>query len=208
MSDFTLETAKAWMSEYARVLDEKKEYLTELDSPIGDADHGTNMARGMKAAIEPANLDQPDLGSLFKKVGLALVSKVGGTSGPLYGTFFMRAGKEAGETTALDGAALSKALHAGLQGVLDRGKAELEDKTMVDAMTPALAAFDKAIGAADLAAASAAAAEAAKTGAEATTPILAKKGRASYLGERSIGHQDPVATSTEYLFESLAASLA
>ncbi|MST49869.1 dihydroxyacetone kinase subunit DhaL [Mobiluncus porci] len=208
MSDFTLETAKAWMSEYARVLDEKKEYLTELDSPIGDADHGTNMARGMKAAIEPANLDQPDLGSLFKKVGLALVSKVGGTSGPLYGTFFMRAGKEAGETTALDGAALSKALHAGLQGVLDRGKAELEDKTMVDAMTPALAAFDKAIGAADLAAASAAAAEAAKTGAEATTPMLAKKGRASYLGERSIGHQDPGATSTEYLFESLAASLA
>ncbi|MCI6584672.1 MAG: dihydroxyacetone kinase subunit DhaL [Mobiluncus porci] len=208
MSDFTLETAKAWMSEYARVLDEKKEYLTELDSPIGDADHGTNMARGMKAAIEPANLDQPDLGSLFKKVGLALVSKVGGTSGPLYGTFFMRAGKEAGETTALDGAALSKALHAGLQGVIDRGKAELEDKTMVDAMTPALAAFDKAIGAADLAAASAAAAEAAKTGAEATTPMLAKKGRASYLGERSIGHQDPGATSTEYLFESLAASLA
>ncbi len=208
MSEFTLETAKAWMSEYARVLDEKKEYLTELDSPIGDADHATNMARGMKAAIEPANLDQPDLGSLFKKVGLALVSKVGGTSGPLYGTFFMRAGKEAGETTALDGAALSKALHAGLQGVLDRGKAELEDKTMVDAMTPALAAFDKAIGAADLAAASAAAAEAAKTGAEATTPMLAKKGRASYLGERSIGHQDPGATSTEYLFESLAASLA
>lgn len=208
MSDFTLETAKAWMAAYAHKLDEKKEYLTELDSPIGDADHGTNMARGMNAANEPANLDQPDLGNLFKKVGLTLVSKVGGTSGPLYGTFFMRAGKEAGEAVSLDGERLSKVLHAGLQGVLDRGKAELEDKTMVDAMTPALAAFDEAIAGGDLANAANAAAAAAKAGAEATTPMLAKKGRASYLGERSIGHQDPGATSTQYLFETLAVAVA
>ena len=119
MSSFSIDTAKAWMQAYAQVLEENKEYLTELDSAIGDADHGTNMARGMNAAVEPANLDQPDLATLFKKVGLALVSKVGGTAGPLYGTFFMRAAKETGDAGSLDAAGLSRVLHAGLQGVLD-----------------------------------------------------------------------------------------
>lgn len=203
MSSFSIDTAKAWMQAYAQVLEENKEYLTELDSPIGDADHGTNMARGMHAAVEPANLDQPNLATLFKKVGLALVSKVGGTSGPLYGTFFMRAAKETGDAESLDVAGLSRVLHAGLQGVLDRGKAELQDKTMVDALTPALEAFDAA-QAEGLAAAAAAAGKAARAGAEATTPLLARKGRASYLGERSVGHQDPGATSTAYMFETLA----
>lgn len=196
------------MREYSQVLEENKEYLTELDSPIGDADHGTNMARGMHAAAEPANLDQPDLATLFKKVGLALVSKVGGTAGPLYGTFFMRAAKEVGAAETLDAPGLSRVLHAGLQGVLDRGKAELQDKTMVDALTPALEAFDTEVAkGADLTAATATAAQAARAGAEATTPMLARKGRASYLGERSIGHQDPGATSSAYLFETLAKAL-
>lgn len=203
MSSFSIDTAKAWMQAYAQVLEENKEYLTELDSAIGDADHGTNMARGMNAAVEPANLDQPDLATLFKKVGLALVSKVGGTAGPLYGTFFMRAAKETGDAGSLDAAGLSRVLHAGLQGVLDRGKAELQDKTMVDAMAPALEAFD-AVAATGLTAAATAAGKAARAGAEATTPLLARKGRASYLGERSVGHQDPGATSSAYLFETLA----
>ncbi|MDY6076235.1 dihydroxyacetone kinase subunit DhaL [Mobiluncus sp.] len=201
---FTLDNAKAWMQEYSRIVGENKEYLTELDSPIGDADHGTNMARGMAAAVEPEALDQPDLGALFKKVGMTLVSKVGGTSGPLYGTFFMRAGKEAGASTEIEDAAFGAVLRAGLQGVIERGKAELEDKTMVDALTPALDAFDAAVGG-GLAGAAAAAAEAAEKGADATVDMLAKKGRASYLGERSIGHRDPGATSSQYLLQALAA---
>lgn len=203
---FTLDNAKAWMQEFSRIVGENKEYLTELDSPIGDADHGTNMARGMSAAVEPESLNQADLGALFKKVGMTLVSKVGGTSGPLYGTFFMRAGKQAGAVSELDDAAFAAVLRAGLEGVVQRGKTELEDKTMVDALTPGLDAFDKALaGGSDLAAAAAAAAEAGRTGAEATTDMLAKKGRASYLGERSIGHRDPGATSSQYLLEALAA---
>lgn len=206
MDTFTIETAKTWMLDFAQTIEENEEYLTQLDSPIGDADHGTNMARGMRAAAQDDNLNQPDLATLFKKVGLALVSKVGGTSGPLYGTFFLRAGKETGEAQQLDAPGLSRVLHAGLQGILERGKAELEDKTMVDAFTPALQAFD-AVVSDGLGAAAASAAKAARIGAEATTPLLARKGRASYLGERSVGHQDPGATSAAFLFESLAKAL-
>lgn len=209
MADFTLAIAKKWLEEYAATLEEQKAYLTDLDSSIGDADHGTNMARGMSAAVELEALNQGDLGALFKKVGMTLVSKVGGTSGPLYGTFFLRAAKEAGTATELDAAGLAAALRAGLTGVLDRGKAQLEDKTMVDALSPALDALDAALAAGqDLARAAAQAAVAGREGAEATTPMLAKKGRASYLGERSIGHQDPGATSSQYLLEALAKALA
>lgn len=209
MADFTLDIAKKWLEEYAATLEEQKAYLTDLDSSIGDADHGTNMARGMSAVVEPESLNQGDLGALFKKVGMTLVSKVGGTSGPLYGTFFLRAAKEAGTATELDAAGLAAALRAGLTGVLDRGKAQLEDKTMVDALSPALDALDAALAAGqDLARAAAQAAVAGREGAEATTPMLAKKGRASYLGERSIGHQDPGATSSQYLLEALAKALA
>lgn len=209
MADFTLDIAKKWLEEYAATLEEQKAYLTDLDSSIGDADHGTNMARGMSAVVEPEALNQGDLGALFKTVGMTLVSKVGGTSGPLYGTFFLRAAKEAGTATELDAAGLAAALRAGLTGVLDRGKAQLEDKTMVDALSPALDALDAALAAGqDLARAAAQAAVAGREGAEATTPMLAKKGRASYLGERSIGHQDPGATSSQYLLEALAKALA
>lgn len=209
MADFTLDIAKKWLEEYAATLEEQKAYLTDLDSSIGDADHGTNMARGMSAVVEPEALNQGDLGALFKKVGMTLVSKVGGTSGPLYGTFFLRAAKEAGTATELDAAGLAAALRAGLTGVLDRGKAQLEDKTMVDALSPALDVLDAALAAGqDLARAAAQAAVAGREGAEATTPMLAKKGRASYLGERSIGHQDPGATSSQYLLEALAKALA
>ncbi|GAA1679390.1 dihydroxyacetone kinase subunit DhaL [Kribbella yunnanensis] len=196
-----------WLRDSAKVLHENAAYLTELDSAIGDADHGANMDRGFAAVV--AVLDETSFESvdeLLKKAGMTLVSKVGGASGPLYGTFFLRFG------TALSGveltpAAIGSALRAGVDGVLARGKAELGDKTMYDAWAPALDAYDAAVGD-GLAAALAAAAEAAAKGRDATVPLEARKGRASYLGERSIGHQDPGATSTTLLLESAARTLA
>ncbi|WP_427887877.1 dihydroxyacetone kinase subunit DhaL [Kribbella sp. GL6] len=197
-----------WMRDVAQVLHENAAYLTELDSAIGDADHGANMDRGFQAVVEV--LDGASFGSadeLLKKAGMTLVSKVGGASGPLYGTFFLRFG------TALAGVdltpeAIGKALHAGVEGVLARGKAELGDKTMYDAWAPALTAYDDAVaGGADLGAALNAAAEAAAKGRDGTIPLVARKGRASYLGERSAGHQDPGATSTTLILESAARTL-
>ncbi|MGZ0150327.1 dihydroxyacetone kinase subunit DhaL [Kribbella sp. WER1] len=197
-----------WMRDVARVLHENAAYLTELDSAIGDADHGANMDRGFQAVVEV--LDGMSFGSvdeLLKKAGMTLVSKVGGASGPLYGTFFLRFG------TALAGAdltpeAIGKGLHAGVEGVLARGKAELGDKTMYDAWAPALTAYDDAVaGGADVRTALTAAAEAAAKGRDATVPLVARKGRASYLGERSAGHQDPGATSTTLILESAARTL-
>jgi dihydroxyacetone kinase-like protein len=197
-----------WLERFRSAVVENQAYLTELDSAIGDADHGSNMARGMTAVIdkagEPATVD-----ALFRTVGMTLVSTVGGASGPLYGTFFLRFGTTAGAVESLDGPALSAALHAGLAGVLQRGNAEVGDKTMVDALTPALAALDASLeSGGDLAAATRAAAEAAARGRDDTEPLVARKGRASYLGERSAGHLDPGATSTALLFEALAAALA
>jgi dihydroxyacetone kinase-like protein len=197
-----------WLERFRSAVVENQAYLTELDSAIGDADHGSNMARGMTAVIdkagEPATVD-----ALFRTVGMTLVSTVGGASGPLYGTFFLRFGTTAGAVESLDGPALSAALHAGLAGVLQRGNAEVGDKTMVDAMTPALAALDASLeSGGDLAAATRAAADAAAKGRDDTEPLVARKGRASYLGERSAGHLDPGATSTALLFEALAAALA
>ncbi len=198
-----------WLRDLAATLHDNAAYLTELDSAIGDADHGSNMDRGFAAVV--AVLDETSFESvdeLLKKAGMTLVSKVGGASGPLYGTFFLRFG------TALAGVevtpeSVGEALKAGVGGILQRGKAELGDKTMYDAWAPALEAYDGAVsGGSDLAGALAAAAEAAAKGRDATTPLVARKGRASYLGERSAGHQDPGATSTTLLLESAARTLA
>ena len=204
----TLPQLVDWLTRFRDVVAENQGYLTELDSAIGDADHGSNMTRGMNAVIgklgEPATVD-----ALFKSVGMTLVSTVGGASGPLYGTFFLRIGTTAGAVDELDGPALSAGLRAGLAGVIQRGNAEPGDKTMVDALTPALDAFDAAIAAGDdLATAARAAADAAAKGRDDTEPLVARKGRASYLGERSAGHLDPGATSTALLFEALAEAVA
>lgn len=197
----TLETAHGWLADYASVIHDNADLLTDLDRQIGDADHGSNMDRGMKAvaALEAADFD--DAAAYLKKAGMTLVSTVGGASGPLYGTFLLRFAGAVG-----DGGkdALGAALRAGLDGVLQRGKAEVGDKTMVDALTPAVEAFEAA-GSLDEALAAAAAAAA--SGRDAATPLVARKGRASYLGERSKDHQDPGATSVTLLLESAARTL-
>lgn len=199
-----------WLGRFRDLVDEHESELTELDSAIGDADHGANMHRGMAAVMDKigaAPLSAVD--ELFKSVGMTLVTSVGGASGPLYGTFFLRMGMNAGPVTELDGPALASALRAGLDGVVARGKAEPGDKTMYDAMAPAIDALDAALAAGeDLAAASSTAFDAAVAGRDATIPLAARKGRASYLGERSAGHQDPGATSTALLFQALAGALA
>lgn len=206
----TLERLVAWLARYTELVDENRTYLTELDSAIGDADHGSNMARGMTAVMAAIAESTPTaVDGLFKQVGMTLVSSVGGASGPLYGTFFLRFGTTAGAVTELDGAALAAALRAGVGGVVARGKAELRDKTMFDSMSPAVDALDAELASgADVSAAVAGAFAAALMGRDATEPLVARKGRASYLGERSAGHLDPGATSTALLFQALAESLA
>lgn len=206
----TLERLVAWLARYTELVDENRAYLTELDSAIGDADHGSNMARGMTAVMAAIAESTPTaVDGLFKQVGMTLVSSVGGASGPLYGTFFLRFGTTAGAVTELDGAALAAALRAGVDGVVARGKAELRDKTMFDSMSPAVDALDAELASGtDVSAAVAGAFAAALMGRDATEPLVARKGRASYLGERSAGHLDPGATSTALLFQALAESLA
>lgn len=206
----TVAALSGWMHEFATQVSAHRELLTQLDSAIGDADHGANMVRGMGAAV--AVLDErPEAtaAGLLKRVGMTLVSTVGGASGPLYGTFFLRMATAAGEVESLDAGAFGVSLRAGLEGVVARGKAEAGDKTMFDALSPAVDAFDAALAAGDdLGIALHAAAAAAAAGRDATIPLLARKGRASYLGERSIGHQDPGATSAALLLAAAAASLA
>jgi dihydroxyacetone kinase-like protein len=199
-----------WVARFGTAVAEKRDWLTELDSAIGDADHGANMARGMSAVGEklaagtPATVDE-----LLKTVGMTLVSSVGGASGPLYGTFFLRMGMASGAVPELDGPALAAALRAGLDGIVARGKAEAGDKTMFDAMAPAVDALDAALAAgASVSDGVRAAADAAAVGRDATLPLVARKGRASYLGERSAGHLDPGAASTAMLFDTLAAAVA
>lgn len=206
----TLDELQAWLREFARLVEENKEYLTQLDSAIGDADHGINMERGMQAVVAALDAeDFPQVSTLFQKVGMTLVSTVGGAAGPLYGTYFLRFGLKAGDVAELSAAGLGEALLAGLEGVVVRGKPEPGDKTMFDAMAPATSAYNAAITTGDpLAAALDKAQTAAAQGRDNTVPMLAKKGRASYLGERSIGHQDPGATSTALLFAAAAATLA
>src|SRR6266487_3407838 len=184
----TTEDTLRWLKQLAQVLHENRDYLTQLDSPIGDADHGINMDRGFKAVTEklPAMVSM-DIGSILKTVGTTLVSTVGGASGPLYGTAFLRAGIATSGKLELYEADFVGMLEAALEGIKARGKAQPGEKTMVDALTPALAA-----------------AKAAEAGMKATIPLLATKGRASYLGERSIGHQDPGATSSWLMLKTLA----
>jgi phosphoenolpyruvate---glycerone phosphotransferase subunit DhaL len=205
MSDLT-----DWLARFHDRISEQRDYLTGLDSAIGDADHGVNMARGMDAVTAKLAGGSPaTVGELFKSVGMTLVSSVGGASGPLYGTFFLRFGTSTDTATELDGPALASALRAGLSGIVARGNAVPGDKTMVDALTPALDAFESAISSgADPAEAALASSRAADAGRDATLPMLARRGRASYLGERSIGHLDPGAASAALLIASLAASLA
>jgi dihydroxyacetone kinase-like protein len=192
---------RGWIGDFAAVVAEHRQELVRLDTAIGDGDHGTNMDRGMKAAVEKlAATDGDDIGALLKTVGMALVSKVGGAAGPLYGTLFLQMGTATAGKTELDLAGWTAALDAGVKGVQARGKAELEDKTMIDALVPAVEAL-RAGG--DLRAS----ADAAKQGMEATIPLEARRGRASYLGPRSVGHQDPGATSSHLLIESAASAL-
>jgi len=189
-----------------RIHDARDE-LTALDSAIGDADHGINMDRGFTAVREILpGLRDGDVGTLMKQTGMKLISTVGGASGPLYGTFFLRLGTALGDSAEASPRQLADAVRAGLEGVVARGKAELGDKTMVDAMTPAVAALEAGVDG-PWNEALAAAARAAAEGRDSITPIVARKGRASYLGDRSAGHQDPGATSTTILFESLRDAL-
>jgi len=194
---------RSWILTTAAAIEENATLLSDLDAAIGDGDHGANMSRGFAAVAKKLETAQPaDIGALFKLVGMTLISTVGGASGPLYGGFFLELGKQSAGKQELDAAALASILEAGLGDIKRRGKAELGDKTMVDALTPAVEAM-KAAGN-DIAIATRAAATTARDAAEKTSPLLARKGRASYLGERSIGHQDPGATSTALLLESLA----
>jgi dihydroxyacetone kinase-like protein len=198
-----------WIREFAELVAANKDLLTRLDSAIGDADHGANMDRGMTAAVAALDGSSPTSpAALLKQVGMTLVSTVGGASGPLYGTFFLRMATATGEAEQLDGPAFAKALRAGLEGVVARGKAEAGDKTMFDALAPATDALDAALAAgAPLPASLRTAADAAAGGRDATIPMLARKGRASYLGERSVGHQDPGATSSALLMAAAAAAI-
>jgi dihydroxyacetone kinase-like protein len=191
---------RAWIARVATSLAEQADYLTQLDSAIGDGDHGVNLNRGFAAVLTALEgYEAASAGDLLVKVGTTLVSKVGGASGPLYGTAFRAMGKALNEST------MDVALRAGLEGLQKLGAAVPGDKTIVDAYRPAVEAFETATGAgADLAAASASAAEAAHAGMKATTAMQARKGRASYLGPRSVGHQDPGATSTWLIFQALA----
>ena len=197
----------AWLRAFAALINDNTDFLTDLDAAIGDADHGTNMARGATAALGKLDPAAP-LGSMFKSVGMALVSTVGGSAGPLYGTFFMKFGAKLGDVEDVSLTTFAAALKAGRDGVVARGKAAVGEKTMIDAMTPAVEAFESHVADGDgpLVAAEAALA-AAERGRDATIPLVARKGRASYLGERSAGHQDPGATSTAYLFEALVAAV-
>lgn len=206
----TIDQLAGWLRRFHELVIKNQAELTELDSAIGDADHGINMARGMTAVIDKLDGEQPVLtNDLFKTVAMTLVMSVGGASGPLYGTFFLRFAGAAGPAIELDADALHTALRAGLAGVVERGKAEPGDKTMVDALSPALDAMEAVIKTGgDLVAAVTAARDAAAAGRDATVPMVARKGRASYLGERSAGHMDPGAASMSLLFDALAAELA
>jgi phosphoenolpyruvate---glycerone phosphotransferase subunit DhaL len=190
-----------WVRSFALLVAENKELLTDLDAAIGDGDHGTNMDRGMRAVVDALDDTTPAAASaLLNKVGITLVSTVGGASGPLFGTFFLRAGASLGDTSDISLAQLTSAFRAGLEGIVARGKAEAGDKTMYDALAPAVNALDGALSEGmDKADALKLALVAAESGRDATTPMLARKGRASYLGERSVGHQDPGATTVALL---------
>jgi len=195
-----------WITQYADVLHDKKEYLTELDAAIGDADHGANMDRGFRAVMgKLSEMSDKDIGTVLKTVGMTLLSTVGGAGGPLYGTLFLQAGMKTAGKMELSLEDVVTIFDAAVSGVVMRGKAEVGDKTMIDTLTPALDALKQASEQnQSISMAMQQAAAAGKEGMLATIPLVARKGRASYLGERSAGHQDPGATSSYYLLQSAA----
>ncbi len=202
----TRDTVMDWMRRFAGEMEEHRQELVRLDTAIGDGDHGTNMDRGMRKALEKLDgAEQADPGAVLKTVAMALISSVGGAAGPLYGTLFLQMGGAMAGQEEVDLAGYVSAWKKGLEGVQARGKAVPGDKTMVDVLTPAVEAMEQAD---DLDAALRAAVEAAETGVKDTIPLVARRGRASYLGERSKDHQDPGATSTYYLYRTAAEALA
>jgi len=196
----------AWIYELQNVFQQNKDYLTDLDAAIGDADHGINMERGFNAVTAALEKSAPpDTDGILKTVAMTLIKTVGGASGPLYGTFFLRAAAECSGKDDLATADIVALFRAGLQGIVQRGKAELNDKTMVDALSPALSAMSAACDAgADINAMLNEGAAGARSGMKDTLKMQARKGRASYLGARSIGHQDPGATSSFLLLKAAA----
>lgn len=200
----SVEDLKEWLGEFARLIFEHRDVLTDLDAAIGDADHGNNMSRGMAAVV--ADLSGTTVAALAKRAGMTLVSSVGGASGPLYGTFFLRFASAAGEVNELDASSFAVAMRAGLDGLVSRGTAEVGDKTMVDALAPAVDALERN-RAQPLSAGLDAARRAADEGRDATVAMVARKGRASYLGDRSVGHQDPGATSAALLIRAASTTL-
>jgi dihydroxyacetone kinase-like protein len=212
MGDLMATIGYVQLLDWLRLLDEglieQRAYLTELDSAIGDGDHGINLSRGGAAASAKVDAEKPEyLDDLFRLVGMTIISTVGGASGPLYGTFFLRLSQSVGHRQELTLEQLAAGFDAGLAGVVERGKPEFGDKTMFDAMEPAVTALRANLRQGP-AAATRAAFEAAAAGRDATAEMIARKGRASYLGERSAGHIDPGAASTALLFEVLAQALA
>ena len=203
--DITAAEVARWIRDFAAAVSVHKDELTRLDQAIGDGDHGINMDRGMTAVVAALDVAEPDeVPALARSVAMTLISKVGGASGPLYGTLFLQFGSAAG-SNPLTPLGWAGCLEAGLAGVRARGKAEPGDKTMVDALIPATEALRGALdGGASFAEALTRAADAAEEGARATIPLVARKGRASYLGERSAGHQDPGATSSALLVRCAA----
>jgi len=208
-ADVNTAALAAWIREFGRLVAVNKDLLTELDSVIGDADHGTNMHRGMTAVLAALDGEVPGTPAmLLKRTGMTLVSTVGGASGPLYGTAFLRMAAAAGDADSLDAQGYAKVLRAALDGVVARGKPAAGDKTMYDALAPAVDALEAAVAAGQpLPEALRAAVRAAEQGRAATIPMIARKGRASYLGERSAGHQDPGATSVTLLVTAAATAL-
>jgi dihydroxyacetone kinase-like protein len=201
----TGDQVRDWIRRYAEIIAENRMELVRLDTAIGDGDHGTNMDRGMKKAVEKLDgTDGGDIGADLKAVGMALVSSVGGAAGPLYGTLFLQMGMAAAGKDELDLDGWTAAVEAGVKGVQARGKAEAGDKTMIDALLPAIDALKEG---GEIGEALTRSADAAEEGMKATIPMEARKGRASYLGPRSVGHQDPGATSSHLLLRTAAETL-
>jgi dihydroxyacetone kinase-like protein len=195
----------AWLRRSAQALHEQRQYLSDLDAAIGDGDHGINMDRGFTAVLDklPA-VAEADIGTILKTVGTTLVSTVGGASGPLYGTAFLRAGTALADKQELQPSDVALGMNAALEGIMARGRAQRGEKTMVDALAPAVDAFNASINAGQpVADALEAATAAGEQGMLATIPLVATKGRASYLGERSAGHQDPGATSVTLFLRAM-----
>jgi len=208
--DLTTEQVLAWIQRIAELMRQNRDYLTQLDAAIGDADHGANMDRGFQVAVQKLGNEPPnDIGANFRTVGMALLSSVGGAAGPLYGTFFLELGKQLAGRTTVSAQEWATALRTAVATVAARGQAQVGDKTMIDALAPAVEELERALAeGASLAVAMQRAAAAAAEGMRATIPLQARRGRASYLGERSVGHQDPGATSSALLLTAAAEILA